>query len=88
MVRKNFKITVCAFIVGIFFATSTMIAYATTANSSWGYYGPFLGYSYKNQAEISDDYGLCARSLAANQASGNVPTGLFGCHGQAVHQLR
>lgn len=78
MVRKNLKTAVLAFIVGILFATSTATVFAATATSSWGYYGPYLGYSYKNQAMVSDNVRLYASTTAANQATGNVPTGYMG----------
>lgn len=78
MVRKNLKVTVCAFMVGILFAISTTLVFAATAYSPWGYYGPYLGYSYKNRAMVSDDYRLLADTTVANQVSGNIPTGYMG----------
>ncbi len=78
MVRSHAQVVVCAFMVGILIGVSTTLASAATISSPWGYYGPFLGYSYKNQATVSNDGHLYAYSRAENQQSENIPTGYMG----------
>lgn len=80
IVRNNVKPIACALLVGIFLGFTSMMAYATTTYSSWKYYGPVYGYSYKNRAEASNgsNYYVCARAVAANSTSSDVPAGYLG----------
>ncbi|MHB9094618.1 MAG: hypothetical protein ACYC21_08080 [Eubacteriales bacterium] len=79
MVKRNLKVTVCAFMVGILMSISAVIAYAATAESPWGYYGPYLNYSYQNKASIvTGSSSVSAYTDVQNQAFANVPTGYMG----------
>lgn len=78
MVRSHRKVAVRTFMVGILLGISASVALAAYAESPWGYYGPFLGYSYKNKAIVSNDDRLYAATHVYNQASGTVPTGYMG----------
>ncbi len=83
MVKKNLKVTVCAFLVGLFMSISAVAAYAASVYSNWGYYGPINGYSYKNQASLGNNNGyLATGAWVYNQASGNVPAGYMGAKAQ------
>jgi hypothetical protein len=55
-----------------------MVAMAATAYSDWGYYGPFSGYSYKNQASVSNDGRLYAGTSVSTQDGSAAPTGYMG----------
>lgn len=82
MVRKNLKAAVLAFIVAVLFTASATAVYASaTVDGQMGYYGPYLGYSYENQASVyaSDPgYGVFAGTHVANQVNVNIPTGYMG----------
>lgn len=79
MVKKNSKMLALIFLIGICLGLGTCAVYASSADSSWGYYGPFLGYSYQNQARVSDDQGFVDASTYVQPSSGSVPTGYMGC---------
>lgn len=82
MVSKNFKVMICAFLVGILISVSA-VAFAATVYSSWGYYGPINGYSYKNQASLMNSDGwLTTGTNVYNQYSGNIPAGYMGAKAQ------
>lgn len=78
--RNNVRILAYALLIGIFLGFTSMMAYATTTYSSWKSYGPVYGYSYKNRAEASNgsNYYVCARAVAANSVSSDVPAGYLG----------
>jgi hypothetical protein len=77
--KRNFKTFVSTFIIGIILGISTMVIFAGTASSSTGYYGPFLGYYYKNYATITvDGNGQNATTTVSNDGSGYIPTGYMG----------
>ncbi|PKM47228.1 MAG: hypothetical protein CVV03_04395 [Firmicutes bacterium HGW-Firmicutes-8] len=79
MIRKNLKVTVCAFILGLLITVSTAVAYAATIYSNWGYYGPINGYSYKNRSSLMISNGwLNTGADVYNQAVDNIPTGYMG----------
>ncbi|MGD0855703.1 MAG: hypothetical protein ABSA18_07835 [Dehalococcoidia bacterium] len=79
MIKKYFKMVLCAFVVGIILA-SAPAAFAGLAYSNPIYYGPIDGYSYYNEALVYTGSGLAyAETLESNQGSGNVPTGYMGC---------
>ncbi|PLX13904.1 MAG: hypothetical protein C0594_00690 [Marinilabiliales bacterium] len=75
--RRNLKLALCTFIVGMFVALSA-IAFAGIASSPYKNYGPYSGYYYKNQASIttSDSFGASAGTSV--ECSTNVPTGYMG----------
>lgn len=77
MNKKNFRIAVSTFIVGILLGLSTA-AYAATATSINGYYGPVLGYSYLNNATVSDNLRVWADAWVETTGSAAVPTGYMG----------
>jgi len=79
VIRKNLKVSVCSFMVGIFLSISAVAAYAGYAESPWGYYGPILNISYQNRASISTGGNWAyATTEVQNQAFENVPTGYMG----------
>lgn len=79
VIGKNLKVSVCSFLVGIFLSITAIAAYAASAYSPWGYYGPYLGYSYQNRASIlTYTDSASAYTDVQNQTSGNVPTGYMG----------
>ena len=84
MVRRHGKLAVCTFMLGILIAIGAIVASAADAYSSWGYYGPILGYSYKNQAEVTSNYlgTLGAITYVDTQDYSNVPTGYMGVKAQ------
>lgn len=82
MFKGNIKTTVCTFMVGVLLGIIAVPIYAAYAESPWGYYGPHLGYLYKNQARVSDDVRLYAGTGVYNQDTGNVPTGYMGVKSQ------
>ena len=91
MIRRNFKAAVIAFLLGILFSASATAAFAATATSPWYYYGPYLGYSYQNQAEVDSGSGVWATTYVQTQDSSTVPTGyvaawagLYDSSGQVV----
>ncbi|MHB1134989.1 MAG: hypothetical protein ACYC4L_21675 [Chloroflexota bacterium] len=71
---------IIAFLVSLLIAFSTVAVYAATATSIWGYYGPYFGYSYQNQAKVSNESTLWASALVQNQQFDNVPTGYMGTY--------
>ncbi|SPF52859.1 conserved exported hypothetical protein [Candidatus Desulfosporosinus infrequens] len=79
MIKKNLKGAVIAFIVGILFATSTVVALGAEASSNWFNFGPYSGYSYQNQATVySDTTDVFAYTEVANQNWTDVPVGYMG----------
>lgn len=56
MFKKHYKFGFLIIAVGIFIGLFTSIVFAATVSSSWGYYGPFLGYQYRNMSTISNDF--------------------------------
>lgn len=81
MFEENYKFIIITFIIGLFLGISTM-AYAAYADSPWGYYGPHLGYSYRNQASVSDGPFLNAQTEVRVQYDFFVPTGYMGAQGR------
>jgi hypothetical protein len=68
-----------AVLVILIITTPASPAVAGNASGSWGYYGPHAGYYYKNQSEVWTNTTVAwAYSTAANQSSGNVPSGYMG----------
>lgn len=79
VLRRHRNVVVRAFIVGILFGISAIVAFAAYAESNWRYYGPINGYSYKNQAVVTNDFGyIAAETYVSNQAWAQVPTGYMG----------
>lgn len=78
-VIRNFKVSICSFLVGIFLSMGALVAYAGVANSVYVSYGPVLGYTYKNQASISTGgSSAAAYTWVQNYNYANVPTGYMG----------
>ena len=78
-IRKNLKVSVCSFIVGVFLSISAVAAFAGTAYGEWGYYGPINNYSYQNRASITTGGSYAyAYTEVQNQAFENIPTGYMG----------
>jgi hypothetical protein len=75
MLKKQFKVLLSTFIVGVIFGTITSVVLAATATSNPGYYGPINCYSYVNSATVTNDNTLYASARVNNQALGNIPTG-------------
>ena len=78
MIRRHRKVAFIAFMVGILLGISVMVAFAAKATSTWVYYGPILGYSYQNQATVSNDHELWFSTYVRTQNSSSVPTGYMG----------
>lgn len=79
---KNIKVKVSTFLLGIILGVSTMSVLAAVAYGEWGYYGPFLGYEYQNQAYVGVlSSGVWAGTTVSRNRneSGNVPIGYMGC---------
>lgn len=77
--KRNFKFCISIFLVGVILGLSSVPVFAGTTESSWGYYGPISGYSYKNRAllDVSTD-GQNAVTSCYKDESGTVPTGYIG----------
>ena len=72
--RRQAKLGIAAFVIGI--VTGAGVAEAGHAYGPYGYYGPFAGYSYRNQAGIhTTSSDVWASTWVENQAPANVPTG-------------
>jgi hypothetical protein len=66
-------------VAALILVTSAVPASAGNAAGPSGYYGPHAGYNYRNQSEIWTNTTVSwAYTIAANQASGNVPSGYMG----------
>lgn len=78
-VKKNFKKIILLFTVGIILGLSIIPVFGT-AYSIWGYYGPVLGYSYRNQSACVDwsDSSMSGFAQVETQDGGNAPTGYMG----------
>ena len=78
---ENIRVKVSTFLLGIILGVSTMSVLAAVAYGEWGYYGPFLGINYQNQAYVgvlsSGVYAGTKVSRNRNE-SGNVPIGYMG----------
>jgi hypothetical protein len=72
------KLAVAALICGVLSGLSIGVATASSAYSNWGYYGPYDGYSYQNQAEVSNNTRIFAVTQAQTQNNSNTPTGYIG----------
>lgn len=81
MARNDLKVAICTLMVGILIAMSATLVFAASVSSPYGYYGPILGYSYKNQAKAytgtGDLAGVWAYACVYSE-DGNVPTGYMG----------
>ncbi len=65
-------------VAGAVVISSAGPALAATAYGSWGYYGPYAGFSYKNQSYVSNSPWLVARSRVRETSGATVPTGYIG----------
>jgi hypothetical protein len=77
MLKEHIKLAVYPFLIGILISLTSLV-FAASASSSWGYYGPFLGYEYKNQAEISNFSTLAVTTRAYVTSHSSAPTGYMG----------
>lgn len=78
-VIRNFKVSICSFLVGILLSMGALVAYAGVANSNYVSYGPVFGYTYKNQASISTGgTSAAAYTWVQNYDYANVPAGYMG----------
>jgi hypothetical protein len=77
--RNAIRATIAAAIIGVAIGAGPGAAFADAA-SGWGYFGPYAGYSYKNQSLIYNSLSthVTASTTTANQGSGNVPGGYMG----------
>lgn len=75
MVNRNVKLYFSTFILGLILCIGTL-AYSASAVSPRGYYGPILGYSYQNSANVSNDTRVYASTKV--DAGEAVPTGYMG----------
>lgn len=79
MIRRNLKTAAIAFVIGILFSTSITVVLAAEASSPYGSYGPYLGYTYLNQAVINTGpYSVNAHTTVQTESSTSVPTGYMG----------
>lgn len=79
MLKKNLRLIISTFIVGILFGSLMSTVFAATATSNSKSIGPVNGYSYTNYAQISTDSGyIGARTSISKVGTGNVPTGYMG----------
>jgi hypothetical protein len=79
LVRKQLRLFVSTFIVGILIGASSMVALAAYGESNYGYYGPVGGYSYKNQATInSSGSSVTASTIVSETGLNNVPANYMG----------
>lgn len=74
---KKLKKAVSLFVLGIILGAIALPVFAT-ALGPWGYYGPQMGYSYKNQSYISGSNPLSARARVITQDYSYAPTGYMG----------
>jgi hypothetical protein len=69
---------------GVLIGATAGVAIAGVAYGIWGYYGPTLGYDYKNRNTIvtssGSPYGAWAYTEVCNQHSGNIPAGYMGAY--------
>lgn len=72
------KVMALAAVIGFSFAIGVAPAQAATAYSPKGYYGPYAGYSYDNQAVVSNNTFVYAATYVDTQNGGTVPTGYMG----------
>lgn len=81
--KRNLKKTISLLFVGIILGVSIMAVFASTTYASgiYSYYGPQLGYSYKNQSTVTSDttWGCFADTIAKTQDWSYVPVGYIGC---------
>lgn len=79
MVSKQIKISIATFVAGIILGVGTTV-YGAVVTSPYGYYGPFLGYSYKNQATTWDGSsgGIRGEATVSVDGSGTAPAGYMG----------
>ncbi|NOU88665.1 hypothetical protein GC102_23360 [Paenibacillus sp. LMG 31460] len=78
MFRKDLKYMVSSLLAGVLLGSFAVMAFASTASSGWGTYGPINGYSYQNKATVSNDTRLYAATSVQTQDSSNAPTGYMG----------
>jgi hypothetical protein len=77
--RRDFRsILAVVAVAGAVVISSAGPALAATAYGNWGYYGPYAGFSYKNQSYVSNSPWLVARSRVQVTAGGTAPTGYIG----------
>lgn len=78
---RSFKKKLSLFLVGIILGISTMFVYAAYTSGPYGYYGPQMGYSYKNQNTVVDngeDWGITADIIVRTQDASAAPVGYMG----------
>ncbi|PKM80684.1 MAG: hypothetical protein CVU88_04430 [Firmicutes bacterium HGW-Firmicutes-13] len=85
--NKPIKLATPIFIIGILIGFSASIAFASTATSPWGYYGPHMGYNYRNHSQIetgTSPFGNLLNSYAKVEANPlqAMPTGYMGTQGR------
>lgn len=80
MVKSNFKIAFCSFMVGIFFAISATVVLAATADGPYLLYSEY-GYNYQARNSV-DASGAPFAITKAESRSGTVPTGYISVKAQ------
>lgn len=77
--RNSIRKVVTIFLLGLVLGAST-IAFAATVHSPWGYYGPYLGYNYKNQAgcDVFTGSAFADTAVEQNPNGSGVPAGYMG----------
>jgi hypothetical protein len=78
MIKRNIRKIVSTFVCGIVLGLGTTAFAATYTSSIWGYYGPFVGYSYKNKADCADSTRVYASTTVSSQGTSSVPAGYMG----------
>lgn len=75
---KLAKIAIPTFIMGLVLG-SAGVAWATTATSPYGYYGPIFGYQYYNQANVTTtSTGANATTWVGSYQDAAIPVGYMG----------
>lgn len=79
--KRSMKKTISLFVVGFILGISIMTVFAATYTSGpYGYYGPYLGYEYKNQSTVTTDgqWGCFADTIVRTTDTAYAPIGYMG----------
>ena len=85
MKKKQIRLLVSSFVGGVLIGSLFTVVSAASTSGSWGSYGPINGYSYKNQARLSENGSslpVNATTEVDNSGTGLVPTGYMGAQGR------
>ena len=74
-----FKGVGAALIAALVVAIAPSAAWAGTASGSWGHYGPYAGYNYRNQSTITTNVPQAfANTIVEPTSGGSAPAGYMG----------